>query len=377
MDTRTKLETLVAATSFLLVGGAASALTSAAPLKGGAQSPSSASTDTKQKQESQQSKQETQQSPPKQQPAKALATGELARNAHQYYGQRVTMTAEVDDALNAHGFTLDSDQDYEGPDVLVINPAPQATQQLRDDERVTVTGTVRRFVRAELEREFSWFGETGQRWEVEYRERPVVIAESVRTATGRELVQSGAKTGSTATSSEAGSTAGGSASGMPAAGTGGGMSAADTEPPAGRGDPTIAAARSAGDAPGSISSTTAGNLAKNPQSYYGKRVSVTAEIEDAFGANAFTLDEDQLFAGPDVLVLFSGMREPVPEDRKVTVTGEVMRYVAGELDRDYDWFEPRAEWDVQFRERPVIVADSVKTQDGRELLTDAAERQKQ
>jgi hypothetical protein len=120
--------------------------------------------------------------------ARTVSAGELAKNVSQYHGQRVAVTAEVDDVLSAHGFTLDADKLFVGPDVLVIIPAPDAAQSLKEDEKVTVSGTARRFVRSELDREFDWFGATAEKWEVEYKTRPVIVADSVRTADGRELV---------------------------------------------------------------------------------------------------------------------------------------------------------------------------------------------
>ena len=48
---------------------------------------------------------------------------------------------------------------------------------------------------------------------------------------------------------------------------------------------------------------TPGNLAANPANYSGKKVTVRAGIEDVLGPQVFLLDEDRLFAWPDVLVI--------------------------------------------------------------------------
>jgi hypothetical protein len=96
-------------------------------------------------------------------------------------------------------------------------------------------------------------------------------------------------------------------------------------------------------------------------------------VENVVDNHTFTLDEDALLAGSDVLVLVpAGMSTALTHDQKVIVTGTVRRYVAAELDRDYDWFEDgkivKAETEVDFKSRPVLVATSIRTEDGRELL---------
>ena len=61
---------------------------------------------------------------------------------------------------------------------------------------------------------------------------------------------------------------------------------------------------------------------------------------------------------------------PVAHDQKVVVTGEVRPYVEPDLDRDFTFFEdgklikkdPKIDW----KTRPVIVARSVRTEDGKE-----------
>jgi hypothetical protein len=118
---------------------------------------------------------------------------------------------------------------------------------------------------------------------------------------------------------------------------------------------------------------SAGKLAKDAKKYYGQTVAVKAEVEDVLSANAFTLDEDAIFAGPDVLVLVpKGVAEQLRHDQKVTVRGTVRRYVVADLDKDLDWFDHgkivTTKTKVDWESRPVIVAEAVVTPDGRDLL---------
>lgn len=116
----------------------------------------------------------------------------IAKNPADYYGSKVRVTAEVEDVYSAHAFTLDEDDIFAGPDVLVLNPAPR--RESKDDEIVTVTGIIRQYSQAQLESEYKWFKsgdlQTGTR-ATDFNTRPVLVADSVRTATGEELVRAG------------------------------------------------------------------------------------------------------------------------------------------------------------------------------------------
>lgn len=106
---------------------------------------------------------------------------------------------------------------------------------------------------------------------------------------------------------------------------------------------------------------SAGELAERPEAYYGRVVSVTAEVERIAGPRAFTLDEDRLGAGPDVLVLLPQTAAGISDGDTARVVGTVRPLVATELARDFDWLD--AGWErgleIELRERPVVVATSV------------------
>ena len=109
-------------------------------------------------------------------PRAAIEAGDIARNPAAYLGQRVTVRAEVEEVLHPQVFTLDEDETYAGPDVLVV--APDAATAARDDANVTVTGVVRAFDVVALERDFDFF-DPGPEWEARYGSRPVIVADSV------------------------------------------------------------------------------------------------------------------------------------------------------------------------------------------------------
>jgi hypothetical protein len=90
------------------------------------------------------------------------------------------------------------------------------------------------------------------------------------------------------------------------------------------------------------------------------------------GANMFTLDEDSILAGSDVLVLVPrGVAGTLSHDQKVIVTGKVRQFVEADLDRDYDWFDNgklvEVKTKVDWKTRPVLVADAIRTESGTEI----------
>jgi len=85
---------------------------------------------------------------------------------------------------------------------------------------------------------------------------------------------------------------------------------------------------------------------------------VSAEVEDKYSPKLFTLDEDKIGVGPDVLVIAPDGTN-IEDGDIVAVTGVVRRYERTELKRDYDWFELGAEYGVKYTSRPVIIADSI------------------
>jgi hypothetical protein len=119
--------------------------------------------------------------------------------------------------------------------------------------------------------------------------------------------------------------------------------------------------------------TTAGAIAAHPQFFYGSVVSVSAEVEDKLSAQAFTLDEDAIGAGPDVVVIAPRAVRGLEEDQNLRVVGYLQPLVVTEFERDYGWFD--SNWfngtmgvEVDVHQRPVLIASSITTENGEELL---------
>jgi len=260
-----------------------------------------------------------------------LSATKLAKDAKNYYGQTVTVSAKVEDVLGKHSFTLDEDAILAGPDVLVLVPTGAIPAGLKHDDRVVVTGTVRKYVTKDLETDYDWFknGEIlSKSTKVDFDTRPVIVATSVRVAGGGHAE----------------------------------MSHPDNQ----YGNTDIQHVENI--------TVSAGKLSRDGKDYYGQTVTVKSKVEDVIDNRTFTLDDDSILPGPDVLVLVpKGVATAVAHDQIVTVTGTVRPYVMAELKKDYDWFEDgkivkRMGDKVDLKTRPVIVATSVRTAAGLEIL---------
>lgn len=108
-----------------------------------------------------------------------------------------------------------------------------------------------------------------------------------------------------------------------------------------------------------------GEITEDPAQYYGQALAVTGEVEQMYGMNTFTLDEDELFGGNDLLVVVPNSDEMVEEGETVAVTGELRSFVIADLERDYDltWdLDVQEEIEAEYSQKPVLVVDSIYPQ---------------
>jgi hypothetical protein len=123
---------------------------------------------------------------------------------------------------------------------------------------------------------------------------------------------------------------------------------------------------------GAAATVTAGDLADHPDRYYGKTISVTAEVEDVYNNSVFSLDEDKVWStGQDVIVINPRPATAVRNDTRLIVTGKVRQLSLAEFEREFQGVD----WNLRpailswIDRRPVIVAESIRTQSGDELVT--------
>ncbi len=104
------------------------------------------------------------------------------------------------------------------------------------------------------------------------------------------------------------------------------------------------------------------DITSNPEAYYNKRIAIEGEVGDKLSPSTFTMDEDQLFSGENLLVITQGATPQTQDGERVVATGILRPYVKTEFDTDYD-----LDWDLsveqqieaEYTEKPVFVAEEV------------------
>ena len=261
----------------------------------------------------------------------------LVEDLDAFEGRYVTITAPVEDIFSRTLFSVDDDPARATRrDVIVINPQP--VDRLDAVGTVVVTGVVYEFDRDDLERRLgAWRWDVGDDLLDSFDDRPVIIADSVR-STGREFV------GTAAPRREAGVRIDDRP--LPPA----------PLPPGGAFGGTL---------------VTVDELLDDARDFYGRQVMITAEIEDVYSRTAFAIDDDRLLStGRDVLILAPGLRGPVRDDLDVTIVGEVMEFDRGDIEDRLPGYRLDLRDDLvrAFDNRPVIIATSIRTRDGQELI---------
>lgn len=107
--------------------------------------------------------------------AMRVSVDDLEDDAMRFTGKTVLVSGEVEKVLGPRLFTIDEPHwaDLDG-EVLVHMPTALATL-VRPDDLVSVTGTIRPFVQADVEEEWSWFSDN-EDVAVRFKERPVLVA---------------------------------------------------------------------------------------------------------------------------------------------------------------------------------------------------------
>lgn len=113
-----------------------------------------------------------------------VRVADVTGNTNNYIGKTVTVSGWVERSYGANSFRLDEDSVFTGGidnDLLVVgatNVIPAGMKFGNDDAKVRVTGTVRRVVIADIERDYGFDFDSGV--EAEFRDKAVLVANSVQ-----------------------------------------------------------------------------------------------------------------------------------------------------------------------------------------------------
>jgi len=106
-----------------------------------------------------------------------------------------------------------------------------------------------------------------------------------------------------------------------------------------------------------------GEITEEPSRFYNQTVAVEGEVEEIMSNNTFTLDEDQLAGGGDLLVFTLVPPErTMVEGEDVVVTGEVRPFVAAEFEQEYEltWdLDVKRQLEAEYENKPVFIAKSI------------------
>lgn len=112
--------------------------------------------------------------------------------------------------------------------------------------------------------------------------------------------------------------------------------------------------------PADAAAASVDDISNHPDKFYGKSVRVVEDVARVLGARVFTLDEETpLGMGKDVMVV-APKGVVVAEDEDVEVVGVVRRFAYTEIEKEKFDFDFKREWQLEFKERPVIYATSVR-----------------
>jgi hypothetical protein len=112
-----------------------------------------------------------------------VRVADITGNPDRYMGQTVTVEADLEEVLSPYSFKLDEDAPLAGGidnDLRVLYPKSLKLAAIDDqwlNNKVRVTGTVRRMAIVELEREVGW--DLDPKLEAEFQDKPFLIGRSV------------------------------------------------------------------------------------------------------------------------------------------------------------------------------------------------------
>jgi hypothetical protein len=258
---------------------------------------------------------------------RVVTADELAQHPERYYGLRVSVSGSVEDVYNPSLFTVDDDHLWTASrDVLVLNSRP-ADRAIADAD-VAVTGMLVRFSRDEVERRIQDRLASLDRDLLDrFKDKPVIIADSIRTASGVELM-----------------------SPDPLLDQDWDESVRDMP-------------RVRRDMPMAPVPVDSGELDDHPDRYIGRMVTLRQRVDDVYSRSFFTLRDDIVVVAPE-------LHAAVADNRFVTVTGEVMRFDVANIERRVRGYQvdvlPRQT--DQFKDNIAVIASSIRTDDGQELI---------
>ena len=120
--------------------------------------------------------------------------------------------------------------------------------------------------------------------------------------------------------------------------------------------------------PEAIQYVTPFELSDHPDRYAGKTISLIGNVDDEFGARAFTVDDDLPWNhSGDILVIAPEMKKEFTKVAYVRIRGRVVRLGDEDVQKFIASVPAVAEKVRDFKDRAIVLASSVTGPDGQDL----------
>lgn len=114
-------------------------------------------------------------------PTGNVTTEEVTDNTAELIGKTVTIRSEPVQKVGTNSFTVSDEEFFSNETILVVNASGQPLVLPTNAAEVQVTGQVRNFVLADINREYSFLGLDPTLY-VDYESKPAIIAQSIAPA---------------------------------------------------------------------------------------------------------------------------------------------------------------------------------------------------
>jgi len=111
--------------------------------------------------------------------------GQITASPDEYYNKVIAVPGEIEDVTGDDTFTLDEDKLIGADDLLVLVPDNKDVvpykKNVKKGETVVATGTLKKFVVADLEKEykFGWDEGVKTKLEADYKDKPVLVVNTI------------------------------------------------------------------------------------------------------------------------------------------------------------------------------------------------------
>lgn len=117
--------------------------------------------------------------------ALAPKPGQITSNPDEYYNKVIAIPGKIEDVTGNNVFTLDEDKLIGADDLLVLVPNDKdvvaSQKNVKKGETVVATGTLKKFVVADLEKDykFTWDDGIKSKLEADYKDKPVLVIKNI------------------------------------------------------------------------------------------------------------------------------------------------------------------------------------------------------